>query len=1191
MDPAKPSAREAAHSVPALPSHVAPAGEGPAAPGRRAAGRRPTTLRLMKASDFAATELRSRSGLVAQVTSSGALFAIRHGSTLINQVLPGPAEDGLFRLLLRWRTEGGATGWAPLVGPSVGHRSSGSSVEWAHSPRHGLWTKTALAVHPEHAAWAWKVRLVSTGKDAMSVDVLHAQDLGLADEAAVRNSEAFTSQYIDLLPVEDGRLGWVILARQNQAAAGGRHPWLSVACASGAAAFCTDAVQFFGADHRLAGVPAAVRGRNLQSRRLQYESAMAGLQSRAVDLRPGEAAEFVFVARYLPDHPGASGEADLGRLREVLPADWAGAAASGAPDAPSVPPAPSLFVAAPWLHGDRPEEGDWDSWFPGDRRHAERGADGSLLAFFHADSAHVVGRDKEAAVARPHGHILRSGEWQWIDAGQFGTTCFAAGIFGSQAYFGNPTFACLLPVVRDPLGLGRAAGQRVFVRRAGVWQQLGVPSAFAMTPADARWTYRVGTEVVTARVWCSRARAAAFLELRVGSGGQPAEFLVTHALSLDANEFDHSGEVRVFHDDGWAACEPDPASVVGRLLPGACFAIASADGGRGAALGGDELLFADGRSRGQPCLALRTAKVSRFGVIMCATAGGAAALPAEVEAARGEWRSGAAAASPPPSPVRLSAAASGRRPGAGPWSEGAARLDEMLPWLAHNAAIHFSAPHGLEQHGGAAWGVRDVCQGSVEWLLAACEWPVVRRLLETVFSQQYSRDGGWPQWFMHPPYRSIQQAQSHGDVCFWPLKALCDYLEASNDLAFLSWRTGYTDPGDFTAAGPEETLLQHCDRVIDQCEARFLPGTALVNYGDGDWDDTLQPADPAMRTRMVSAWTVALAYHTFRQLAEVFRQAAEPERLARLEALLARMRGDFAGRLMPGSVVAGFVVAGPDGTLRPLLHPSDAVTGIRYRLLPMTRSILAELFTAEEAARHISLVTQELLYPDGVRLMSEPATYRGGLEHLFRRAETAANVGREIGLQYVHAHLRYAEAVAKLGDAERLWTALQVVNPVGIGGVVASALPRQSNVYFSSSDADFHDRIEAALRWRELRAGTVRLRGGWRLYSSGPGLYLHAVRACLLGIRESFGDVVFDPVLPRGLEGFSARVTLCDRPVEVRYRVNGRCFAPSAVTVNGTELTGGQREPNPYRAGGLRFQEDALRALLSAGDNVIAVEL
>jgi 1,2-beta-oligoglucan phosphorylase len=98
---------------------------------------------------------------------------------------------------------------------------------------------------------------------------------------------------------------------------------------------------------------------------------------------------------------------------------------------------------------------------------------------------------------------------------------------------------------------------------------------------------------------------------------------------------------------------------------------------------------------------------------------------------------------------------------------------------------------------------------------------------------------------------------------------------------------------------PHETLWAHCDRVLAQCQARFLRGTALVDYEDGDRGDTLQPADPAMRTRMVSAWTVALAYQTFRQLSEICRRAGEDARARRLDAVLERMRADFHEYLYP----------------------------------------------------------------------------------------------------------------------------------------------------------------------------------------------------------------------------------------------------------------------------------------------------
>ena len=116
-------------------------------------------------------------------------------------------------------------------------------------------------------------------------------------------------------------------------------------------------------------------------------------------------------------------------------------------------------------------------------------------------------------------------------------------------------------------------------------------------------------------------------------------------------------------------------------------------------------------------------------------------------------------------------------------AKGVAALDTLFPWLAHNAMIHLTVPHGLEQFSGAAWGTRDVCQGPVELLLALEHDGTVRDILNTVFEQQNETRGDWPQWFMLEPYASIRDRHSHGDVIVWPLKAVCDYVEATNDLA------------------------------------------------------------------------------------------------------------------------------------------------------------------------------------------------------------------------------------------------------------------------------------------------------------------------------------------------------------------------------------------------------------------------
>jgi CRISPR-associated protein Csx3 len=1148
----------------------------------KSAPSRRDSIPIADATGFGLVELGSGSGLRAQFLPTGALFALRHRQTLINQVLPGPAEDGLFRLLMRWWTTEKGTGrppdgWAAIAGPGLTFRRIGPrAVTWASEMVGTLASTTTFALHADLAHWGWRIRVRNTSASRLRIDVLHALDLGLADEGAVRNNEAYVSQYLDLLPVFTPTLGWVLLARQNQPMTDGRHPWLAVACGSGAEAFCTDGWQFFGADHRVTGQPRAVRVPALPSRRLQYEFALAGLQSRSVELVPGATAEVRFVACFVDDHPSASTPDDVNRLTGII-SSLRGPVRRLSPAASR---RTSLFVEAGWLHGAAPAPGDWNAWFPGPRRHEEHATDGTLLAFFHGADTHIVGRVKEETVMRPHGHILRTGEPRGVDRDQLGLTCYAAGIFAAQVYLGNPNLARLLSVVRNQLNVARAGGQRVWLREAGEWRQLGVPSAFAMTPGDARWIYRLGEDVIEGRVWCSAHHPAAFLALQV-TAGTPREFLITHQLALGANEFDQGGELRRHAEAGWLSCGFDPGGVTAKGLPGLCFAIAAAEPADVAAVGGDELLYVDGVRRGGPYAVVQTRAVTRCTVILLGSLAGPTALPAAVAVARQECREGQAPARALEASVRLSSAV----------DPAVARIDEILPWFAHNAGIHFSAPHGLEQYGGGAWGVRDVCQGSVEWLLASGDAPTVEQLLRTVFAQQYPHDGGWPQWFMHPPFHTIQQRHSHGDVCLWPVKALCDYVEATSDFAFLEQEIGYTDPEGFEPTDLHETLWAHCDRVLAQCQARFVRGTALVNYGDGDWDDTLQPADPAMRTRMVSAWTVALAYQTFRQFSEICRRAGQDARAWRVDALLERMRADFHRYLMPGGTVAGFMVHEDDGAWRPLLHPADAVTGIRYRLLPMTRAVLAELFTPEEAQRHLGITARELRFADGVRLMSEPAPYHGGRERLFKRAETAANVGREIGLQYVHAHLRYAEAMAKTGDAEALWWALQVCNPVGLTDVVSHAAPRQSNVYFSSSDADFADRLEAATRWHELRTGRVAVRGGWRLYSSGPGLYVHKVRTCLLGIRESFGDVVFDPVLPRCLDGLIARLALLKKTVEVRYRVHDGNVGPSGVVVNGVPIALTNRDGNPYRVGGWRVPAGELSALLGRERNIIEIAL
>jgi cellobiose phosphorylase len=273
---------------------------------------------------------------------------------------------------------------------------------------------------------------------------------------------------------------------------------------------------------------------------------------------------------------------------------------------------------------------------------------------------------------------------------------------------------------------------------------------------------------------------------------------------------------------------------------------------------------------------------------------------------------------------------------------------------------------------------------------------------------------------------------------------------------------------------------------------------------------------------MVSSWTIALLYEQLRRYAEILRRAGRPLESKERDSLALAMRKEFNRFLIRDGVVAGYGVFTPNGGLpHLLLHPSDDQTGVFYSLLPMTQAIIGGLFTPAQARRHLRLIRKHLLFSDGARLMDKPVAYHGGPEKIFRRAESAAFFGREIGLMYVHSHLRYGEAMSVLGESQALWDALLVVNPIAVTDRLTHASLRQRNAYFSSSDAAFQDRYRASAEWARVRDETIAVDGGWRIYSSGPGLYTNMLVRHALGIRRYFGKRIVNPCLPVSQKGLS----------------------------------------------------------------------
>jgi cellobiose phosphorylase len=1118
-----------------------------------------------------------------EVNANGSVRRMDHRDIILNLFPGNEVEGGPTNIYLR--RHGMTIESVPLLGPR--------SPATVHVDAHGLtlrgeWQRlrfrVALVLVESAPAWLWHVELENAGADAADVDLVYAQDTGLAHYAAVRMNEYYVSHYVDYTPLRHPRCGTVLAVRQNLSM-GGRHPWAVIGSLRQGVSFATDALQLHGLATRAGNVGAALQAATLPGRRHQHEHSMAVIQDARLHLAPGARERGGFFGWLEEDHPAASTPADLGFVDRTLALPEVQAPLPHEAHADGAAVSPTLFSTAPLLATLELTEAEMGDLFGASIRNVERDDDQRALSFFTSTGSHVVLKAKELAVLRPHGHLIRSGNHLVPDEASLTSTTWMAGVFNSLTTQGHVSINRLLSTTRSYLGLFRSHGQRIFVEQQGGYHLLDVPSAYEMTLNGCGWIYKHRAGVIAVRSWAPVDRHELALTVEVLAGG-PCRFLVTHHVAINGDDGADAVPVQFTRDSDGIVIRPPAETDVGRRFPEGFFRIDVGPGTPVELVGNDDLLFLDGRSRDQPFLTLITAKTASVQLRLTGHLIAVANPPqrhvrvaksaADQETAEGFWQ-------------ELLGTLVVRPTGTGEAADGIQRTQELVPWLAHNAMIHYLAPRGLEQYSGGGWGTRDVCQGPVELLLALGKWEPLRDLLLRVFKMQ-NADGDWPQWFMFfERERNIRPDESHGDIVFWPLLALAQYLIASEDTSLLDEVVPFFHPqGDEQAKNA--TVWGHVKRALRVISRRVIPGTNLAAYGHGDWNDSLQPVDPAMCERLCSAWTVTLHYQTLTALADALSRIGRTEHAGRFRAQARRVADDFQQRLIVDGTIAGYAYFREDGRIDYLLHPRDRTTGIRFSLLPMIHAIINGMLTPDQATTHLTLIKTNLLGADGARLFDRPFDYRGGPQRYFQRAESSAFFGREIGMMYTHAHLRYAEAMARCGDADAFFLALRQANPCGLRAAVPQARPRQANCYYSSSDAMFLDRYEALAAYAQAKTGDVGFEGGWRIYSSGAGIAVRLIRECLLGIRVTRSALVVDPVIPAALDGLRVDIDLAGKRVTASYRVAAIGAGPMSLSLNGAELPF-RREANPYRSGGAHVPMAALTPRLTNDENVLHVQL
>ena len=454
-------------------------------------------------------------------------------------------------------------------------------------------------------------------------------------------------------------------------------------------------------------------------------------------------------------------------------------------------------------------------------------------------------------------------------------------------------------------------------------------------------------------------------------------------------------------------------------------------------------------------------------------------------------------------------------------------------WLLYQTiACRYFARSGYYQSGGA-FGFRDQLQDSMAMLHA--EPGIVRKHLLLCAAHQFPQ--GDVQHWWHPPLERGVRTRCSDDYLWLPL-VTCRYIEATADetvldevVHYLEGREVNPDEESYydlpTHSALREPLYQHCVRALDRALG-LLGGRGLPLMRTGDWNDGMNRVGDGEKGE--SVWLGFFLYDVLARFSHVAHGRGDLLVAERYVQAAAALRENLDRHAWDGAWYrrAWFDNGAPLGSTQ-----SDEC---RIDSIAQSWSVLSGAADPQRARQAMDSLDQHLVRRDaGLVQLLDPPFDKTPQDPGYIRGYVPGV--RENGGQYTHAAIWATMAFAKLGDHERAWELLRLIDPGRHGDTPEKIARYKVEPYVVAAD------VYAVVP----HTG----RGGWTWYTGSAGWMYRLIVESLLGIHLEGRQLRIAPCIPADWPSYKVRYRHMDTVYRIQVRQSSHAGPGTSLSIDG----------------------------------------